>query len=92
MARATSSAKRYMSQKLVVPDLIISAQRQQGGVVDDLRGELRLHRKDMLLQPLHQGQVVGQAPEAGHGRMGMDVDQAGHDQAVFFMDASRALW
>ncbi len=39
-----------------------------------LRGE------DVLFQPVLQGQVVGQTPEKGHGRMGVGIDQPRQDQ------------
>ena len=39
-------------------------------------GHLGLHRPDVVLQPLHQGQVVPIAAEEGHRRMGMRVDEA----------------
>ncbi|MNG11752.1 hypothetical protein D3C84_953150 [compost metagenome] len=34
----------------------------------------------MLFQPGHQGQVVGQAAEQGHGRVAVGVDQTGGEQ------------
>lgn len=39
-------------------------------------GHLGLHRPDVVLQPLHQRQVVSIAAEEGHRRMGMRVDEA----------------
>ena len=33
----------------------------------------------MLLEPFHQGQVVGHAPEAGHGGVGMGIDESRQD-------------
>ena len=40
----------------------------------------RFGGKDEVVQPVHQGHIVGDAPEAGHGRVGMAVDQSRHDQ------------
>ena len=36
---------------------------------------------DMFVEPGHQGQVIRQSPQQGHGGVGMTVDQAG-DQNV----------
>ena len=55
----------------------------QGRPGGDLRPvEGCLGRKDVVVEPGHQGQVVGKAPEAGHGRVGVGVDQPGHDDAA----------
>ena len=40
-----------------------------------------LGRPDMIVEPLLQRQVVGEAPKQAHGRVGVRVDQAG-DQRV----------
>jgi hypothetical protein len=40
----------------------------------------------VIVEPVHQRQVVGQAPEQGHGQVGVGVDQAGHDDAAGCVD------
>lgn len=35
-----------------------------------------LHGKDALVEPVHEGHIVGQAAQQGHGRVGVGVDQA----------------
>jgi hypothetical protein len=42
--------------------------------------------KNVVVEPVHQRQVVGQAPEQGHGGVGVGVDQAGHDDAAGGVD------
>ncbi|MNF83484.1 hypothetical protein D3C84_658090 [compost metagenome] len=39
-----------------------------------------LGRPDVLFQPGHQGQIIGQAAEQGHRRMPVGIDQAGAEQ------------
>ncbi len=41
-----------------------------------LRLQASLGRPDVLFEPLHQRQVVREAPEEGHRRVGMSVDEA----------------
>lgn len=53
---------------------------QQAAQAHDFRGELGLHRKDALLQPVHERHVVGQAAQKGHGRVGMSIDEAGQNE------------
>jgi hypothetical protein len=43
-------------------------------------------REDVLVEPGHQRQVVGQTPKQGHGGVGVAVDQAGHDDAAVGID------
>src|SRR5690606_895461 len=47
-----------------------------------LADKLALCRPDMIIQPGHQWQVVGQAPEQGHGGVTMQVDQPGQDNML----------
>ncbi|MNY06563.1 hypothetical protein D3C86_1393250 [compost metagenome] len=54
---------------------------QCGAVADEvLAHPLGLGRPDVLLQPGHQRQVVGQAAEQAHRRVAVGVDQAGGQQ------------
>jgi hypothetical protein len=39
-------------------------------------------RKNVLLQPVHQREIVGEAPEQHHRRMRVRVDQPWHDHAA----------
>ncbi len=56
---------------------------QQGAPADHLAVDvLRLGGEHVLVEPLHQGQVVGQPPEAGHGQVGVGVDETRHDEAA----------
>ena len=55
---------------------------QQGPGLHDVGREVLFHGKDVLRQPFHQRQVVGHAPQKGHGRVGVRVDQAGQDQRI----------
>ena len=56
----------------------------QFGAVADERfvDPLGLGGPDVVLQPVHQRQIVGQAAEQGHGGMAVGVDQAGGEHAV----------
>jgi hypothetical protein len=45
-----------------------------------------LRRKDVLLQPLHERQVIGEAAVHHHRRVRVRVDQAGHDDAAPRLD------
>ncbi len=56
---------------------------QVGAVADEgLVDPFALGRPDVLVQPGHQRQVVGDAAQQGHRRMAVGVDQAGGEQAV----------
>jgi len=73
-----------MSQKVVVPDLIISAQAKKrspiGQVWIDVFG---FGRKYVIVQPVHQLQVIRYSAETGHRRVRMRVDETGQDQGIF---------
>ena len=45
--------------------------------------------EDVVVQPVHERQVVRDAPEAGHGRMGVGVDEPGHDDPTLRVDHAR---
>ncbi len=45
----------------------------------------------MLGKPVHERQIVGQAAQKGHGRMGMGVDEAGQNKHVAEIQFARAL-
>ena len=69
-----------MSVKVVVPDWIISsaasrvpARTNSGDTVFAFR------REDVLLEPLHQREVVSEAAIQHHRRVRVRVDQAGED-------------
>ena len=53
---------------------------QQAAQAHQVGRQALFHGKDLLLQPVHERHVVGQAPQEGHGRVGMGVDKAGHDE------------
>ena len=56
---------------------------QAGAVEDELRRHVcRLGRPDVLLQPLHQWQVVGDAAQQAHRCVGVEIDQAGDQQML----------
>ena len=38
--------------------------------------------EDVVVEPLHQFHVVGDSAKAGHGRVGVGVDEAGHDDGA----------
>ena len=40
----------------------------------------------MVVEPGHQRKVVRQAPKAGHRKVGVDIDQAGHHDAAGGID------
>ena len=56
--------------------------RQLGAPIDEIAVEAALGGKDVIIEPFFQGQVVGQAPEQGHGGMGVGIDEAGEDQPL----------
>ena len=62
---------------------------QQGAGFDLVVIEPGFGRENMVLEPVHQRQVVGHAAKTGHGRMGMGVDQPGQDDAAFGIQGSR---
>jgi len=39
----------------------------------------------MLMQPFHQGEVVGEAAKDGHGSVGVGIDQAGHHHTAGYV-------
>jgi hypothetical protein len=74
---------------------------QQGTVMDELRRNvLRLSRPDVMLQPLHQRQIVGKTAQQAHRRVGMQIDQSRNQHVLFQPLAARgrkaaaslALW
>ena len=76
-----------MSAKVVVPDSIISSaasrvptRTNSGDTVLASAG------KDVLLQPVHQRQVVGQPAEHHHRRVRVGVDQPGQHDLVARVD------
>ena len=57
--------------------------RQPGAVVHKaLADKAPFGGPDMLFQPGHQGQVIGDTAQQVHGRVGMGIDQAGDQQVV----------
>ena len=56
---------------------------QPGQMVDVLRGKLRLHRENLLLQPLLQRYVVRERTQKRHGRVGVGVFETGHQKIAF---------
>ena len=45
-----------------------------------------LRRPDVVLQPLHERQIIGEAAEQTHGEVGVGVDQTGQDEASAGVD------
>jgi hypothetical protein len=39
-------------------------------------------RENMIIEPGHQLQVIGQPPEAGHGGVGVGIDQPRHNDSA----------
>jgi len=66
----------------VVPPRSISAIARVVPSATNSGDHRRFHRPDVLLQPDHQRQVVGDAPQEGHGVVGMRVDQARHQRRL----------
>ncbi len=57
--------------------------RQGGTVGDELRADhRRFHRPDVLLQPLHERQIIGDAAQQRHRIVGMRVDQTGQQRRI----------
>ena len=56
---------------------------EDGRVGSDMPG---FGRKNILIEPLLQRQIVGQSAEQRHGQMGMRVNQSGHDDAPLGID------
>ncbi len=50
--------------------------------------ELGLDGKDVILEPVHELQIVGDASQKGHGDVGMGVDQTGEDDAATGIDTA----
>jgi len=60
---------------------------QHGAVAHHLLvHEARFHGENMMMEPVHERQVVRQAPEADHRQMRMRVDQPRQDQAAAGVD------
>ena len=73
-----------MSVCSVVPDCSISSAARRVPM-RTISGDtvFAFGREDVLLEPVHQCEVVGQTAVHDHGRMAMRVDEAGqHDRAV----------
>ena len=77
-ARAAASGKKYMSLQQVMPPRSISAAASRvpsctKSAVTCLpsAGQMR------SLQPLFQGQIVGQTAHQCHGCVGVQIDEAG---------------
>ena len=76
-----------MSAKQVTPERIISAQASSVPRRHELgRDELALDRHHVAHQPDVQAQVVGQAAQQRHRRVGVRVDQAGHQHLAAAVD------
>ena len=39
-------------------------------------------RKDVFIQPFGKRNIIGKPPEQRHGKMGMSVDQTGHNYST----------
>ena len=66
-----------------MPDRVISqAASSEPIYTNSLSTNLGFGREDMVVEPGHEGEIVGHTPEQGHGCMGMGIDEAGHDDIV----------
>jgi hypothetical protein len=85
-ARAVSAAKKYRSAKQVVPEASISAQaaraprRTASGVSRRSAGQM------CSVSQTVTGRSFGQAAKQGHGRVGVDVHQAGQEHGPAQID------
>ena len=62
--------------------------RQLGAIVDEIGTDpARFNRPDMILQPGHQRQIVGQSAQQGHAGVRMRVDQAGDQNVLIEIEA-----
>ncbi len=60
---------------------------QHGAGIDGLPvDEPSLGGKDVVVEPGHQGKVIGQTPEEDHRKMGVGVHQSRHDEAARGVD------
>ena len=76
-----------MSTKVVVPDSIISsAARRVPARTNSGETVLASAGKDVLVQPVHQREVVRQPAVQRHRRVGVGVDQARQDQLAGRVD------
>jgi hypothetical protein len=50
-----------------------------------------LGRPDVVLQPGHQGKIVGEPAHQRHRRVGVQVDHSGHQRVIGQPDASRGF-
>ena len=90
-ARAASGACQYMSYNFVVPGSDHLQAGEARAPVHVVRLQATLGRPDARLEPGHQGQVVAETAEQGHGGVGVPVDQARHQRAPVAIDARRRL-
>ena len=68
---------------MIVGALELLGDGEIGAVAHELLIDpLALGRPDMLLQPGHQGQVIGHAAEQRHRRVTVGIDQPGAEQHV----------
>ena len=64
---------------------------EQGAPVDEVGGDERgLGREDVVVEPGHQREVVGEAAQQRHRRVAVRVDQAGDDEVAGSVDDGRA--
>ncbi len=60
---------------------------QHGAGIDGLSvDETSLGGKDVVVEPGHQGKVIGKTPEENHRKMGVGVDQSRHNDAARGID------
>ncbi len=79
-ARATDPSKKFVAEGSGPREDHLRNGEKGAGVHRIPGDEPALGGKDVVVEPGHQGQVVGQSPEKDHGQVGMGVDQARHDQ------------
>ena len=86
-ASSAASAKKYMSLKQVMPPRSISAHaRSVPSRTKSAETCALLRGPDMLFEPAHERQVVGEAAHQRHRRVRVRVDQPGDEDVVGELD------
>ena len=81
-ASAMASSWKYISQVVVTPKASSSAAARRHPPEDVPGLEVGLAGPQHLVQPPQQRQVLPGAPEQGHGRVAVGVDEAGQERTV----------
>jgi hypothetical protein len=95
-ARNQSSAPGGIGEEIHVVEARHAAAQhfsagEQSPVVDELcRSQAGFHRPDVILQPVHEGAIVGYPAHQRHGGMRMQIDEARDQGVVVELDAPRS--